>query len=391
LGFFSTHCCGKIEIEVLSMIKGIYIHIPFCEQICVYCDFHKEIATDHKKRQYINRLIQSIDELQNDLSEVTTIYIGGGTPSHLNISLLEQLLKKIKHTVDLSSITEYTIEANPNDITKQKAMLFHSYGINRVSLGVQSFDEQILQSMNRSHVAEDIETAVHNLQNAGITNISIDLIFGFNNQTLDQVVYDLDKAISLDINHISYYALILEEKSIMYHLVKQGKMRIVDEDLDYLMYNKIIDTLIKHGYDHYEVSNFAKPGYYSKHNMLYWTQKSYLGLGSGSHSYVDQKRYNIAPNVSRYIASPNDQECVESYPSYELEDALIFGLRVLKGIEIAVLEDQFQISLFQRYPVLQQYLDKGFLAIDKGFIHLTKKGLMLSNNLFSALLEDHHA
>lgn len=373
------------------MIEGIYIHIPFCQQICVYCDFHKEIATDKKIENYINRLIQSIDALEFDLSKVKTIYIGGGTPSYIDNNLLERLLGKIKHVFDLSVVEEYTIEANPNDIDHEKARLFSSYGINRVSLGVQSFDDEILKTMNRSHTSHHITKAITALQKHHITNISIDLIFGFNNQGLEQVEKDLKKAIALDIKHISYYALILEEKSIMYYLVKQGKMRVVDEDLDYLMYNKIIDTLTSHGYHHYEISNFAKEGFESKHNMLYWTHKSYLGLGSGAHSYVGQRRFNIAPNVSQYIASITDQDCIEDYPSYDLEDAMIFGLRVLKGIDIADLERTYQINLLDRYPVIKTLIKQDLLMIEDGFIHLTKKGLMLANNVFGALLEDHHA
>lgn len=373
------------------MIEGIYIHIPFCEQICVYCDFHKEIATDKKKKMYINRLMKSIDHLNDDFSELKTIYIGGGTPSNLDNELLEKLLKSIKIKFDLSKVIEYTIEANPNDITKQKSKLFAKYGINRVSLGVQSFDDQVLSSMNRSHQADDIEKSIKCLKHAGIENISIDLIFGFNNQSLSQVSYDLEKVISLDIKHISYYALILEEKSIMHFLVKQGKMRIVDEDLDYLMYNKIIDTLKENGYKHYEISNFSLDGYDSMHNMLYWTQKSYLGLGSGAHSYVGDKRFFQSPNVQEYISSSNDQQCREFYPSYPLEDALIFGLRVLKGINVLALEQEFKISLFERYPAISTLIEQGLLLYEDDSIRLSEKGLMLANNVFAALLEEHHA
>lgn len=373
------------------MIEGIYIHIPFCQQICVYCDFHKEIATDKKKELYINRLIKSIDYLNDDFTQLKTIYIGGGTPSNLDINLMEILLKKIKENFNLSQIIEYTIEVNPNDITNQKAELFVKYGINRVSLGVQSFDDQILQSMNRSHKAKEIKTSIDLLNKAGIDNVSIDLIFGFNHQTLSQVTYDLSKAISLNIKHISYYALILEEKSIMNYLVKQGKMGIVDEDLDYLMYNKIIDTLTGEGYKHYEISNFSLDEHDSIHNMLYWTQKSYLGLGSGAHSYVDGKRFYLSSNVQQYISSNNDQELIEYYPSYPLEDALIFGLRVLKGIDVIALEKQFDLVLFERYPAILTLIEQELLIYEHDYIRLSKKGLMLANNVFAAILEEHHA
>jgi len=373
------------------MIKGLYLHIPFCEKICVYCDFHKEIAKDQKKKDYIYRLIQSIKDHQKDLQSLKTIYIGGGTPSNMESSLLKELLMAIKQTVDVSSLEEYTIESNPNDVSLEKAKLYHDYGINRVSLGVQSFDEQILKAMNRSHQREDIYKSISNLRQVGIENISIDLIFGFHKQTLEQVEEDLKEARTLDVPHISYYALILEEKSIMYHLVKEGKIRIVDEDLDYLMYNRIIDTLTKDGYIHYEISNFAKSGYASKHNLLYWQQADYLGLGSGAHSYINQNRFFIKPNVRKYIDSQEDQDCIENYPSYPLEDALLFGLRVLKGLHVPTLEDQHQCVLLEEYPSLLTHLESGLLTYEDDYIRFTKKGLMLSNLVFEAIMGDHNA
>lgn len=373
------------------MIDGLYIHIPFCEQICVYCDFHKEIATDKKKQQYIDRLIKSIDDLDIDFSALKTIFIGGGTPTNLDKDLLSKLLNKIANTISLHNIKEYSIEANPNDISLDKAQVLKDAGINRVSLGVQSFDKDILLAMNRSHQVNDIYTAIEHLKNVGIHNISIDLIFGFNNQTLKQVEYDLEQVRKLDIKHISTYALILEEKSVMQYLINKGKMRIVDEDLDYIMYNKIIDTLTDYGYTQYEISNFSKDGYESKHNMLYWTQGSYLGLGSGAHSYMDNKRFNMKPNVQAYIHSKNDQECISYYPSYGIEDALIFGLRLMKGLHIKTIENTYQISLLERYPVIKTFLEQEMLVEDNGYLHLTKKGLMLANNVFAAIMEDHHA
>ena len=373
------------------MIKGLYLHIPFCEKICVYCDFHKEIAKDQKKEDYIYRLIESIKDHQKDLQSLKTIYIGGGTPSNIASSLLEDLLKTIQQTIDVSSLEEYTIESNPNDVSLEKAKLYHKYGINRVSLGVQSFDEEILRKMNRSHQREDIYKSIDNLRQVGIENISIDLIFGFHKQNIKQVEDDLKEAQKLDVPHISYYALILEEKSVMYHLVKEGKIRIVDEDLDYLMYNRIIDTLTKNGYIHYEVSNFAKRGYASKHNLLYWQQADYLGLGSGAHSYINQKRFFTKANVRKYIDSKEDKDCIKYYPSYPLEDALLFGLRVLKGIHVPSLEEQHQCVLLEEFPSLVTHIESGLLTYEDAYIRFTKKGLMLSNLVFEAILGDHNA
>lgn len=373
------------------MIEGLYIHIPFCEKICVYCDFHKEIAKEEKKEQYIHRLIQSMKDHHTSLQSLKTIYIGGGTPSNIHYDLLKELLETIQNYMDIDTLEEYTIESNPNDITLKRAQLYKDYGINRVSLGVQSFDDQILKAMNRSHQRQDIDKSIAYLRQAGITNISIDLIFGFPNQRLDQVEQDLKEALKLQIPHISYYALILEEKSIMYHLVKQGKLRVVDEELDYLMYNRIIDTLTNHGYIHYEISNFAKAGFASKHNLLYWQQADYLGLGSGAHSYVEQKRFQVLPNVTKYIDSKEDDACISYYPSYPLEDALLFGLRVLKGLHIPSLEEKHKCKLFTRYPRLRNFIEDGLLVYEEDYLRFTKKGLMLSNIVFEAILEDHHA
>jgi oxygen-independent coproporphyrinogen-3 oxidase len=372
------------------MIEGLYIHIPFCEQICIYCDFHKEIAKAKKKADYIKRLIESLDQHKDQLKHLKTIYIGGGTPSNIEDALLETLLKKIAENVNLKAILEYTIESNPNDVSKEKAILYKKYGINRVSLGVQSFDDQILKRMNRSHQASDIPRSIAFLRDVGIDNISIDLIFGFHKQSLKQVNEDLKKALALKIPHISYYALILEEKSIMHYLIEQGKMGIVDEDLDYLMYNSIIKTLKENKYEHYEISNFAKAGYASKHNLLYWQQADYLGLGSGAHSYVNKERFFLAPNVQKYIQSMRDEDCIEVYPTYELEDALLFGLRVLKGLHVPTIEAKVGCQLFEEYPILQSFIKEGLLAYEKEYLKLTDKGLMLANNVFAGIMEEHH-
>ena len=235
------------------MLTSLYIHIPFCSQICTYCDFHKEMAKQSKKERYIDALITELKLHKEALASIKSIYIGGGTPTSLDINLLEKLLKAIKVTINLDSIVEYSIESNPNDYNIDLVRLIKKYGVNRVSIGVQTFNQKHLSFLGRTHNEQDVLNAITLLRNNEFNNISVDMIFSLINQTKEELEIDLEKVIKLDVDHISYYSLILEEKTKLQFLLDQNKISMNSEDQEGLMYNIVIDTLVESGFKHYEI------------------------------------------------------------------------------------------------------------------------------------------
>ena len=274
-------------------MKSAYIHIPFCTSICSYCDFCKFYYNEEIVIKYINALKKEIkDRYKNEV--LNTIYIGGGTPSSLDINILEDLLKYIDNTLKTSDILEYTIECNINDITKEKLELFKKYNINRLSIGVESFNKDNLTFLERNQTKEDIINKIK-LAKMYFNNINIDIIYAIPNETLEILTEDLRLFLELDIPHISCYSLIIEDHT------KLGikKTEVIDEDLDYEMYKLIEDTLESNNYIHYEISNYAKPGYESKHNMCYWKNHKYYGFGLSSSGYIDNIRYTNTKNINK--------------------------------------------------------------------------------------------
>jgi len=342
------------------------------------------MATQGKKSRYVYALIKELEHYKNKLQHIKTIYIGGGTPTSLDEELLSLLLKKINSVVNMRNVQEYTIEANPNDITDRKAFLFFRYGINRVSMGVQTFNQKHLDFLGRAHTKEDIYHGVRILQNSQVTNINIDMIFSLPNQTIEELKEDIEHALELDIPHISYYSLIFEEKTKLYHLYEQKKVNATDEDLEALMYNTVIDSIKESGYTHYEISNFSKTGYESKHNMVYWKNKDYLGLGSGSHSLLENKRFFNERNVRKYIENlENGDLPTREFEEIEpLREELIMGLRLLNGVNIKDIEFKYNVSLFKLYPELNDFIDKKILQLDKHNLYFTRDGLLLGNLVF---------
>ncbi len=367
------------------MLTALYIHIPFCAKICTYCDFHKEVATVNKQEKYLISLINELEFYKSDYNNLATIYIGGGTPSSLSVVLLEKLLFSINKVINIKKLVEFTIETNPNDITKEKADLFKKYGISRVSIGVQTFHKEHLKFLGRTHNKKDVVEAIKILRNSGITNINIDMIFSLINQTLKELTIDLEDVLKLEIKHISYYSLILEEKTVLYHLYKQNLLSMNDEDLESLMYNKVIDTLIQNGYNHYEISNFSKSGFESRHNIVYWQNQEYLGIGSGAHSLYKGKRFANISNVSKYIENANNKDFpqTEFYDIEPLREELMMGLRLLKGINIKYVNSKYQTNIFEVYPKIYEFIDNGMLILKNDQLFFSRQGLLLGNIVFS--------
>lgn len=366
------------------MLTALYIHIPFCDHICTYCDFHKEIGKESKQIAYINSLIKELSFYQDKYENIQTIYIGGGTPSSLNSKLLELLFTSIKKYINLNNVTEFTVECNPNDVNQQLIDLFLKYQISRVSLGVQTFNQSHLDFLGRTHDKVDVLNAIDLLNLNNITNISVDLMFALTNQTLDDLKSDIDEVLNLKIKHISYYSLILEEKTKLYQLYTKNKISLIDEDLEGLMYNVVIDSLTSNGFNHYEISNFSKDNYESTHNLIYWKNKDYLGIGVAAHSLIGNERFYNITNTTKYIETVNTDlnKIRTSYLREELREELMMGLRLLKGINIEDVNQRFNIDLFSKYPDLNEFIKQNILQLSNGNLFFTRKGLLIGNIVF---------
>lgn len=371
------------------MLTSLYLHIPFCNQICTYCDFHKEIATLSKKKDYISALCEEIKYHKEKYTSLETIYIGGGTPSSLDSTLLEQLLQTIKETIPLNNIKEYSIETNPNDLTKEFSDLIFRYGVNRVSVGVQTFQQKHLTFLGRTHNVDDVEQGIQVLKDTGFTNISVDMMFSLISQTIEELQDDIKRVLALNINHISYYSLILEEKTKLYYMYEHDTVKMNEDDLEAQMYELVMSELCDNGFEQYEISNFSKDGKTSLHNITYWTNKEYLGLGSGSHSLYNKQRFFHINNVKEYISNVNNKQFLE-YDFYEYDtitDEMILGLRLTKGVSLSYIENKYKLILLEAYPKLNEFIQGGYLEIEDDYIRLTKKGIFVGNEIFVVFVE----
>ncbi len=369
------------------MIKGLYIHIPFCMNICHYCDFTKMVAKDELKTIYLDHLLLELSHYSHRLNDLETIYIGGGTPSCLSIALLERLLKAINSIVDMDRITEFTIETNPNDIDEDKAQLFHKYQINRVSLGVQTFNQELLHSIGRTHLSTDVKKSVDLLRKHKITNINFDMMYRLPGQTVIDVATDLKEALSLNPEHISYYALILEEKTIFYHDYQLGKLKLISEDDEVNMSELIDDTLENMHYLRYEISNYSLPDKQSRHNLLYWDLEEYLGVGMGSASQIDETRFVNKKTMKEYLEQVDSTGTgIGTFEDFNpKQEMIMLGLRKTEGIAKQKFKERFSESVFEAYPELKNHVASGLLIDAETNIYLSKRGLDLANYVMTSL------
>lgn len=359
-------------------MKGLYVHIPFCEYICHYCDFVKSVPRNQNViDRYLIKLREEIMTYSKHFDTIETIFIGGGTPSMLSVDQLTYLFDSL---VAIKPI-EYSIELNPESYTHEKGLLFKKYGVNRISMGVQSFDDDILKYLNRGHKAESVFWIVDDLKSLGIQYISIDLIFAIPGQTLNHIQYDLEQFIKLDITHISYYSLILEDKTYFYHQYLKGNFKPMDEDNEAIMYEYVMNYLTKHGFEQYEISNYAKSNHYSLHNTIYWTLGEYIGVGLGAHGFIDNYRTYNERGMSHYMDHFIKEKTYQT-ESLKLQDELIFGLRLTKGVYIPRLESKYDVKLLDKYPQIHDKIKLGLLEIKDDYIRLTKEGTMLGNQVF---------
>ena len=364
--------------------SSAYVHIPFCTQICYYCDFSKVFIKNQPVDAYLEHLIQ--ETRSYEIGKLRTLYIGGGTPTALSAQQLAYLLTELPKVMDLSEVEEFTIEANPGDLDPDKIAVLKDSQVNRVSLGVQTFDNKMLKKIGRSHQEQDIYDNIRHLKQAGFDNISIDLIYALPGQTMDQVKENVAKAINLDIPHMSLYSLILENHTVFMNRMRRGKLPLPKEELEAEMFEYIIEELEKAGFEHYEISNFSKPGFESRHNLVYWDNAEYYGLGAGASGYVDGIRYKNHGPIRHYLEAveAGKARITEEHLTLEekMEEELFLGLRKKTGVSKARFEEKFGVSFDQRYgQVVASLTEQGLLVPDDKQVRMTKRGLFLGDTV----------
>lgn len=356
---------------------SVYIHIPFCSNICSYCDFSKMYYNKNYVEKYLDTLEHEIKErYKGEL--VKTLYIGGGTPSSLNIKELEKLFKIIS-IFNLDEKCEFTIEANVENLSLEKIKLFKENKVNRVSLGVQTFDKDNLIYLNRKHTKEDIFNTIKLLKENNITNINIDLIYAIDND-IEKVKKDIDYFLELDIPHVSCYSLIIEDNTSL----KNNNTNYIDEDIEYEMYKYIENTLENNNYIHYEISNYAKKGYKSEHNLVYWNNEYYYGFGLSSVSFIDNYRITNTRNLTKYLDCDYIYSKEYEDINLQIDNEVMLGLRKLEGINLIKFKNKYNKELDSIYDIDKLLKDK-YLIKEKNYLKINKEYIYLSNSILIKL------
>ncbi|MBP5678921.1 MAG: radical SAM family heme chaperone HemW [Bacilli bacterium] len=361
------------------MIKHCYIHIPFCKTICSYCDFCKQFYDSQKVKEYLKNLREEIErDYQGE--EMDTIYIGGGTPTCLSLEELKELMD-ILSLIHKSHNTEITIEGNVETISKEKLVLFKQYGINRISLGIESINENHLRFLERNHTKEQIQKTIQMIRKEGFHNLNLDLIYAIPGETIEEVQEDLDFLLSLQPEHISTYSLMIEDHT---KLKIQG-VKPIAEETDEEMYSLITSYLKEKGYIHYEISNFSKKGYESKHNIGYWKNEEYYGFGCGASSYKDSIRKTNTRSLTNYPKG-NLLEREEVTESDKIEYEILLNLRLLEGISLSDFEEKYQMPLKDLYNY-QQLVEQGLLIEEENHLRVPEEKIYVSNEIIVKLLQ----
>ncbi len=390
-------------------MAGIYIHIPFCKSRCIYCGFYSTVRLSLRQR-YVDALCREWQLRKHELTEpIETVYLGGGTPSQLSAEQLCQLLSALP----TKDAVEITVECNPDDITSQMAELLLAAGVNRISMGAQTFSNQRLQFLRRRHTAAQVQKAISILRHAGVSNISVDLMYGFPGETLSDLQYDIEHLLSIGVEHVSTYCLMIEEGTVLYEKMRDGEnermrngenermgngenekmrenegMRECDEDTERAMYELICDRMAAGGYEHYEISNFAKPGFRSRHNSSYWHDVPYIGLGAAAHSYNRNCRSWNVSDIGQYIDAiehdrlPSECELIDADTHYN--DLVTTALRTSDGLDLTTLSDSHRRHCTAE---AQRFIATGLLQQSGNSLILTRKGLFVSDYIMSSLMK----
>ena len=375
-------------------MAGVYVHIPFCASRCSYCDFFSTLQLADAGTSYVEAAVAEARLRRGELcgAQVKTLYLGGGTPSQLPLPLLSRLVDGLRDALDLSVVEEFTVEANPDDVTLEWCRGVAALGVNRVSMGVQSFEDQILRLIGRRHTARQAMDAVANLREAGISNISIDLIFGLPGQTVTSWTASVEQAIALKPQHISAYGLTYEEGTRLWRQRERGEVVEVPEEQCLEMYCILVDELQAAGYEHYEISNFALPGYRSRHNSSYWDDTPYLGLGAAAHSYDGKVRrwnpHDLRLYIDKVLAGEMACELEELSRSERYDERVMLGLRTARGVDAERLRMDFGDEAW-RYFIREaaRHVEAGNLRVtEDGRYVLTRDGIMLSDSIIRDLM-----
>lgn len=371
-------------------MSGIYIHIPFCKKICYYCDFHFSLNLSHKE-QFIASLLKEIALQKDYLSDkkIETVYFGGGTPSVLSAQDINQIFEEIEKYFDLSKVGEITLETNPDDLSLEYLQALKQTKINRLSIGIQSFFDEDLLLMNRRHTANDAFICVENTKKVGFENITIDLMYGLPNLSLERWKENINYALSLQVNHISAYHLSIEKQTAFNKFHNDGKITLPNEDLSELQYTTLVEILKENGFIHYEISNFACIGYEAVHNSNYWKQKLYLGLGPSAHSFNGTSRqWNISNNL-KYINSLQNDELLfdnELLTSIDLcNEYIMISLRTMWGIDLLYFEVHFSMFKTALFRNAQSYIDSGKINNTNNFLTIDESATFISDKIIADL------
>lgn len=379
---------------MIQLIKAAYIHIPFCEHICHYCDFNKVFLQGQPVDEYLQSLKSEMELTleENPTTYLNSIFVGGGTPTALNEKQLETLCTTINEFLPRNRETEYTFEANPGDLSKEKFQILHDAGVNRLSFGVQTFNDELLRKIGRVHRAEDVFRSIELAKTSGFENISVDLIYSLPGQTLNDFRETLATSFTLDITHYSGYSLIIEPKTVFYNLMNRGRLKLPGEDTEAAMYEELMEAMDKHGYAQYEISNFARSGYESKHNLTYWNNDEYYGFGAGAHSYVSGKRRSNFGPLKKYMEPLKEGvlpvlEETRPTKAEQMEEELFLGLRKNKGVSISKFSSKYGENLLELFGTeINDLQEKGLIEMENNYIRLTMKGRLLGNEVFQTFL-----
>lgn len=377
-------------------MAGVYVHIPFCASRCSYCDFYSTLKLETAGSHYVDALIGEAVLRRCELhgEAVRTLYLGGGTPSQLPLPLLSRLVEGLRGALDLHGVEEFTIEANPDDVTPEWCAALPALGVNRVSMGVQSFEDRILRAIGRRHTSQQVVKAVENLHDVGIGNISLDLIYGLPGQTLDSWAESVDRAIALAPRHVSAYWLTYEPGTRLWRQREQGEVTEVPEDVCIAMYHLLVKRLQEAGFEHYEISNFSLPGYHSRHNSSYWDGTPYLGLGAAAHSYDRNVRRSNPHDLHAYITciAAGKTACIEEEMTLweRYDERVMLLLRTAAGMDVERLRQEFGDELAGHFlHEVQRHIAAGNIRRegDSRYV-LTTDGILLSDSVMRDLMWD---
>jgi len=374
--------------------RAVYIHIPFCTNKCHYCDFNSVVLQGQPVMEYLQALEREMEYTVQMMppDRIDTIFVGGGTPTVLTPEQMAYFLRSVRTYFPNQAVNvEFSMEANPGTVDEEKLAAMKAGGVNRLSFGVQSFDNKLLHDIGRIHDTSDVYRSLEAARQAGFTNMSIDLMFGLPNQTLEQLDHTLSAALALDLPHYSIYSLKVEENTLFYKLYQRDELPLPDEDTELEMYRLIMDRLQAAGYEQYEISNFARPGYESRHNMTYWRNEPYYGIGAGAHGYAARLRHMNIKGVQPYIRTcQTGLPRAEEHPVSEqeaMEDFMMVGLRMMRGVSNEDFRRQFQVSIEEAFgQTIASLIDQGLLERTEHGYKLSKQGLIYGNDVFGAFL-----